>query len=150
MFHRLRPAFEPGGRLHKLFPIFEAGETFLLTPPDVTPGPPHLRDALDMKRVMILVVLALLPCTLFGMVNAGYIHHQASGVLNASWIDHFLQGATLVLPIILVSYAVGGAWEVLFAIVRKHEINEGFLVTGLLFPLTLPPTIPLWQAAVGI
>jgi Na+-transporting NADH:ubiquinone oxidoreductase subunit B len=103
-----------------------------------------------MKRTMITVVVALLPCVLFGIWNAGHQYHLVNQVAGATLADNFIRGAILVLPIILVSYAVGGLWEVLFAVVRKHEINEGFLVTGLLFPLTLPPTIPLWQVAVGI
>ena len=147
---RVRPLFERGGPLHVLYPIFEAGDTFALTPRDVASGPPHVRDALDIKRTMMMVVIALGPCTLFGMFNAGYMYHAVNGVRDAGWIAHLARGMRIVLPIIFVSYAVGGFWEVLFAIVRKHEINEGFLVTGLLFPLTLPPTIPLWQVAAGI
>jgi Na+-transporting NADH:ubiquinone oxidoreductase subunit B len=104
-----------------------------------------------MKRLMIIVVLALLPPTLFGMYNTGYQSAKALGILEAltPW-QLFVNGGAVVLPIIVVSYLVGGIWELLFAIVRKHPISEGFLVTGLLFPLTLPPTIPLWQVAVGI
>ena len=147
---RMRPLFEKGGRLHLFFPIFEAADTFALTPPDVTAGAPHVRDGLDMKRTMMFVVFALVPCTLWGIFNAGYMYNTVNMVAGATWITHLLRGAQIVLPIIFVSYAVGGFWEVLFAIIRKHEINEGFLVTGLLFPLTLPPTIPLWQVAVGI
>ena len=148
--NRFRPLFERGGPLHIFFPIFEAADTFALTPPDVTTGAPHIRDALDMKRTMMFVVIALIPCTLFGMFNAGYMYNTVNQVEGATWLTHILRGMYIVLPIIFVSYLVGGLWEVLFAIVRKHEINEGFLVTGLLFPLTLPPTIPLWQVAVGI
>ena len=150
MMDKMRPWFAPGKPLHLFHSVFEATDTFLLTPPDVTDGPPHVRDALEMKRTMMLVVIALIPCTLFGIFNAGYMHNLANQVPGAGFVQHVLQGLRLVLPIIIVSYAVGGFWEVLFATVRKHEINEGFLVTGLLFPLTLPPTIPLWQVAVGI
>ena len=150
LVEKTRPLFSRGGKLSALFPIFEAGETFLMTPPDVTSGPPHVRDALDMKRSMFTVVIALIPCILFGIFNAGHQYNVANQVENASFVTHILRGLWLVLPPIIVSYAVGGFWEVLFAMVRKHEINEGFLVTGLLFPLTLPPTIPLWQVAVGI
>jgi len=148
--NKVRPLFEKGGPLHLFHPIFEAADTFALTPADVTTGAPHVRDALDIKRTMMFVVIALVPCTLWGMFNAGYMYNTVNMVQGATWITHLLRGAQIVLPIIFVSYAVGGFWEVLFAIVRKHEINEGFLVTGLLFPLTLPPTIPLWQVAVGI
>jgi Na+-transporting NADH:ubiquinone oxidoreductase subunit B len=94
--------------------------------------------------------LALLPAVLFGMWNAGHQHNVVNQVANAGCMADIKQGMILILPLVLTSYIVGGIWEVLFAIVRKHEINEGFLVTGLLFPLTLPPTIPLWQVAVGI
>ena len=147
---KLRPLFEKGGPLHIFYPIFEATDTFALTPADVTAGPPHIRDAVDMKRTMMMVVIALIPCTLFGIFNAGYMYNTINQVAGATFWTHIIQGCWLVMPIILTSYVVGGIWEVLFAIVRKHEINEGFLVTGLLFPLTLPPTIPLWQVAVGI
>lgn len=150
MMDRMRPLFAKGGRFHRFEPIFEAGDTFLLTPPDVTAGPPHIRDAADMKRMMMNVILALIPCTLFGIFNAGYTYNTANQVANATFWTHVVRGLILVLPIIMVSYVVGGLWEVLFAIVRKHPISEGFLVTGMLFPLTLPPTIPLWQVAVGI
>ncbi len=149
-FEKVRPNFLPGGKFERLFPLHEANETFLLTPPEVTHGAPHVRDQIDLKRAMIMVVLALLPCTLFGIFNAGYQHNLVNLVAGATWKDHLVQGLLLCLPVIFVSYAVGGLWEVLFAVVRKHPVSEGFLVTGLLFPLTLPPTIPLWQVAVGI
>lgn len=146
----VRPWFAPGGRWEKLHPIFEAADAFLFTPPDVSPGPPHIRDAVDLKRWMVAVIVALMPCLLFGIYNAGRQYHLANGIPDAGFWAHWLRGAWIVLPIVLVSYAVGGCWEVLFAVVRKHEINEGFLVTGLLFPLVLPPSIPLWQVAAGI
>ena len=142
--------FEPGGKLEKLYPLFEAQDTFLFTPPDKTEGAPHVRDSIDMKRSMIFVILALIPCILFGIYNAGVQYNTVNQVADAGLMSHILRGLTIVGPIIFVSYAVGGIWEVLFAIVRKHEINEGFLVTGMLFPLTLPPTVPLWQVAIGI
>ena len=145
-----KPLFEPGGKLEKLYPLYEAQDTFLFTPPDTTRGAPHARDAVDMKRVMITVVVALLPCILFGIYNIGHQYHHANQVEDAGFLSHMLIGLRYFLPIVLVSYAVGGFWEVLFATIRKHEINEGFLVTGILFPLTLPPTIPLWQVAIGI
>lgn len=147
---RIRPLFLPGGKFERLYPLHEANETFLLTPPEVTHGPPHVRDQIDLKRAMIMVVFALIPATLFGIFNAGYQHNLNHAVANATFGDHLLQGLRLCLPIILTSYVVGGLWEVLFAVVRRHPVSEGFLVTGLLFPLTLPPTIPLWQVAVGI
>lgn len=146
----LRPFFQPGGKLQWLYPLHEANETFLLTPAEVTHGAPHVRDQIDLKRVMIMVVLALIPATLFGIYNAGYQFNLANVVEGADFWDHVIKGLWLCLPIILVSYAVGGFWEVLFALIRKHPVSEGFLVTGLLFPLTLPPTQPLWQVAMGV
>jgi Na+-transporting NADH:ubiquinone oxidoreductase subunit B len=145
----VRPLFEKGGKFEKLYPLFEAKETFLLTPADVTKDAPHVRDALDMKRLMSIVVLAILPCFLIGTYNAGLQALNAQGA-PAGALACILTGLRAVLPIIIVSYAVGGLWEVLFALVRRHEINEGFLVTGLLFPLTLPPSIPLWMVAAGV
>lgn len=148
-FERVRPAFERGP-LRPLWPVYEALETFLFTPDHTTDGPPHIRDHLDIKRYMITVLYALIPCILFGMYNAGVQAFRAAGAGPQPFGPTFALGARLVLPIIITSYAVGGVWEVLFAAVRKHEINEGFLITGILFPLTLPPTIPLWQVAAGI
>jgi Na+-transporting NADH:ubiquinone oxidoreductase subunit B len=145
----VRHLFEKGGKHERLFPLFEAQDTFALTPPDVTTGPTHVRDAVDLKRVMFTVVVALIPCLIWGIFNAGSQFYHFSGI-EASLPMVFIRGLMIVMPIILTSYIVGGLWEVLFCVVRKHEINEGFLVTGLLFPLTLPPTIALWQVAVGI
>jgi Na+-transporting NADH:ubiquinone oxidoreductase subunit B len=145
----VREQFEPGGKFEKLYPLFEAQDTFLLTPPDTTEGMTHVRDAVDLKRVMFTVVVALIPCLLWGIFNAEHQYYHYSG-LEAGLLAKILRGTWIVMPIVFVSYLVGGLWEVLFAIVRKHEINEGFLVTGMLFPLTLPPTVPLWQVAVGI
>jgi len=149
LLDKVRPLFEKGGKLQKFHAAFEAGETFFLTPPWVTKTGPHVRDPIDLKRVMITVVVALTPCTLFGIYNAGFQSLRAQGI-DPTLIASFMTGLPLVLPIIIVSYAVGGTWEAIFAIVRGHEINEGFLVTGLLFPLTLPPTMPLWMVALGV
>ena len=168
--NRLKKNFEKGGRFEKLFPLFEANDTFLFTPDTVTKTASHVRDGLDLKRMMIVVVIALLPCTLFAMWNVG---HQANLAIDAAKTAHltgwqyaavqalgigidpsnplacFLQGALFFLPVYIVTIVSGGFWEVVFAVVRKHEVNEGFLVTSLLIPLTLPPTIPLWQVAIG-
>jgi len=141
--------FRKGGKLDKLYPLWEAGDTFLKTPGIVTKKAPHVRDAVDLKRVMIFVVIALLPCLCMGIYNVGYQILLAQN-LPVDFGKTMMLGASKVLPIIIVTYAAGGFWEALFAIIRRHEINEGFLVTGILFALTLPPTIPLWQAAVGI
>ncbi|MDA0989552.1 MAG: NADH:ubiquinone reductase (Na(+)-transporting) subunit B [Verrucomicrobia bacterium] len=150
MHDKIRPLFEKGGKFEKLWPLFDAQDTFMFTPGDVTHTGAHVRDAIDLKRVMITVVMALVPCTLFGIWNAGYHYNITNVGATQGLVSDLSRGALIVLPIIFVSYAVGGLWEVLFSCVRRHEINEGFLVTGLLFPLTLPPTIPLWQVAVGI
>ncbi|MCP4672227.1 MAG: NADH:ubiquinone reductase (Na(+)-transporting) subunit B, partial [Desulfobacula sp.] len=165
------PAFQSGGKLEKLYPLYEAAETFLYTPRFKTSGLTHVRDGMDSKRLMITVVVALFPAILFGMYNTGL--QVSTGVLaigleNVSdWHVTFISflgiapdpesiGANLFLgfiyflPIYIVTNVVGAAWEILFAVVRKHEINEGMLVTGFLFPLILPATIPLWQVALGI
>ncbi len=159
---KLEPLFEKGGKLEKLYPLYEAADTFLFTPGHRTTSGPHVRDAIDLKRTMIMVVIALLPATLFGMWNAGFqvlratldaglrpadlaLDFGPTGHPRALWI-----GAFQFVPIYFVTVVVGGTIEAIFSIVRKHEINEGFLVTSLLFPLTLPPDIPLWQVALGI
>lgn len=144
-----RPLFEKGGKFEKFFPLYEAKETFLFSPASVTPAGPHVRDALDMKRLMIMVVVAILPTFFAGSYNVGFQSLSAQG-LPTDLVACMAAGLTATVPIVIVSYAAGGIWEVLFAVVRRHEINEGFLVTGLLFPLTLPPTIPLWMVALGI
>lgn len=147
--HSQSKLFQKGAKLEKLYPLFEALETITFSSKLVSKTKVHVRDALDTKRYMIMVVIALIPCTIFGVYNAGYQSLLAAG-LPSNPLTIFLTGAKFVLPIILVSYAVGGFWEAFTAIVRKHEINEGFLVTGLLFPLTCPPDLPLWQVALGI
>ncbi len=149
MDKNIAPLFEKGGKLERLYPLWEAGDTFNRTPGDVTPCAPHVRDSIDQKRLMIFVIYALLPCILFGIWNAGDQFNLANGIEN-TFGANMARGSLMVLPIIFVSYLVGGLWEVLFACIRRHEINEGFLVTGMLFPLILAPTIPLWQVAVGI
>ncbi len=141
--------FEKGKPLEKLYPLYEALDTFLLSPSTTLKKAPFVRDAVDLKRSMSLVVVALIPCLCMGIYNTGYQILLAQGAAY-SFAACVKLGLMKVLPIILVSYAAGGLWEVLFAVVRKHEINEGFLVTGILFALVLPPTIPLWQVAVGI
>lgn len=146
---KLEKLFEKGKPLEKLYPLYEALDTFLLTPGQVTKKAPHARDSVDIKRVMIFVVIALIPCILMGIYNTGYQIQLAKGQVP-DLMEAFVLGLWKVLPIIIVTYAAGGFWEALFAIIRKHEINEGFLVTGILFALTLPPSIPLWQVALGI
>jgi len=141
--------FGRGKPLEKFYPFYEAIDTFLLTPGTKTKKAPHVRDSVDLKRVMIFVVIALTPCILMGFYNTGYQIQKAEG-LTYSLGGCFWLGILKVLPIIIVTYMAGGFWEGLFSVIRKHEINEGFLVTGILYALILPPTIPLWQVAVGI
>jgi Na+-transporting NADH:ubiquinone oxidoreductase subunit B len=146
---RLGPYFSAGKPLAKLYPVYEALDTFCFTPGTKTSKAPFVRDAVDMKRVMTLVVISLLPCLAMGIYNTGYQILLARGgdVRFGACVGH---GLLKVLPIMLVAYAAGGFWEVLFAVVRKHEINEGFLVTGMLCTLIMPPTVPLWQVAAGV
>lgn len=149
IFNKHRPDFEKGGKFEFFYPLFEAKETFLFIPAHRTKSGAHVRDAMDSKRLMSTVIVALIPALLLGIFNVGFQYLKAAGQ-PVELVPAMLIGLRYVLPIIIVSYAVGGVWELIFAVTRKHEINEGFLVTGLLFPLTLPPTIPLWQVAVGI
>jgi Na+-transporting NADH:ubiquinone oxidoreductase subunit B len=190
LLDQIEPLFHKGGVLEKLYPLYEANDTFLYTPSDVTKGATHVRDAIDTKRMMTMVIIALLPCIFMACYNTGYQaqktiaatgfappmdHGFVDALWSGSWrynvmdflgIDYtsdrgaflnpmniipcFLHGLLFFLPVYLVCMVVGGHCELIFSIIRKHEINEGFLVTGMLFPLTLPPTIPLWQVAIGI
>ncbi|MDI9355773.1 MAG: NADH:ubiquinone reductase (Na(+)-transporting) subunit B [Chitinophagaceae bacterium] len=149
IFHKFKPHFEKGGKYEKYYYLFEAIESFTFSPATVTGKKgAHVRDAINLKRLMMTVVIAMLPCTFFGMWNVGHQHTLATGFF-LSEIEKFYLGVQIVLPIILVSYTAGGIVEVVFAIIRKHPINEGFLVTGLLIPLVMPPTVPLWQVALA-
>ncbi|SEA55102.1 Na+-transporting NADH:ubiquinone oxidoreductase subunit B [Flavobacterium gillisiae] len=150
LLNNLKPNFEKGGKLEKFYPAFDAFETFLFVPNHTTKSKgTHVRDAIDLKRTMILVVLSLVPCLLFGMWNIGYQHHHAFGITNVSLMDNFVFGAIKVLPLIIVSYGAGLTTEFIFAIIRKHTINEGFLVSGMLIPLIMPIDVPLWMLAVA-
>lgn len=145
---KVKPQFEKGGNLEKFNRSFEAFETFLFTPGYVTQIGSHIRDAMDMKRTMMFVVIALIPTLLFGMWNVGYQHFLAIGESVGFW-GEFWYGFLRVLPIVIVSYAVGLGVEFVFASIRDHEVNEGFLVSGMLIPLVLPVTTPLWMVAVA-
>ncbi|MGC1274839.1 MAG: NADH:ubiquinone reductase (Na(+)-transporting) subunit B [Planctomycetaceae bacterium] len=204
---KAEPLFHEGGRLQKLYPVYEALDTFLYTPAEVTQGPSHVRDGMDLKRIMSLVIVALVPTIFMALWNTGYqanrvlvdqaqqgvyaadpsgekgvlpedlqskldsktgistaeaqlfarqvgwrgaVLDATTGVDPDGFLSNVLHGALWFLPIYLVTMIVGGTCEAIFSIVRGHEINEGFLVTGMLFPLTLPPTMPLWQVALGI
>ena len=167
----LEPLFSRGGRFERFEAIYEMVDTLFYTPADVTRGSPHVRDAIDLKRVMITVVFAATPCALIGMWNVGFQAHTAMASLGIEWVDgwrgsmmallgagydpssvydNFIHGLLYFLPIYIVTMAAGGFWEVLFASVRNHEVNEGFFVTSFLYTLILPATTPLWQVALGI
>lgn len=165
--------FKEGGKLKGLYYVYEAFDTILFTPGKRTPGASHIRDAMDFKRIMMVVIYALVPAIIMGLYNTGYQANLVLAGLEEAAIQAqgwrvglltglgigldpgnvfacFLHGLLYFLPIYIVTMLVGLFWEFLFCCVRKHEMHEGFLVTGLLFPLILPPTIPLWQVAIGI
>jgi Na+-transporting NADH:ubiquinone oxidoreductase subunit B len=163
--------YEKGGKLEKLYYLYEVLDSFFYTSGKVTPGPTHIRDAMDYKRMMMIVVYALIPAVLMALYNTGLqinlVLAKLGNVSVEGWrmkvisglgigfdpgniFANLIHGLLYFLPIYIVTLAVGGFWEVLFACVRKHEVHEGFLVTSLLFPLILPPTMPLWQVALGI
>ncbi|MDX1570800.1 MAG: NADH:ubiquinone reductase (Na(+)-transporting) subunit B [Xanthomonadales bacterium] len=171
MMDWLRPHFSKGGRFEQFETVYEMFDTLFYSPSTVTPAAPHVRDSIDLKRVMILVVIASVPAMLVGVWNTGYQAHLAMQELGIASADGwrgtvmgllglgyapenvlacFVHGLLYFLPLYIVTMAVGGFWEVLFASVRNHEVNEGFLVTGWLYVLILPATTPLWQCALGI
>ncbi len=162
----LEPHFHKGGRFEKFYALYEAADTIFYTPGKITHASAHVRDGMDLKRMMITVWFCVFPAMFFGMWNLGL---QANTAIAAgasvpsdwhSWFfighdpaslwDNFVYGAVYFLPVYFVTFVVGGFWEVLFAAVRGHEVNEGFFVTSILFALILPPSIPLWQVALGI
>jgi len=170
-FEDIEPHFEKGGKLETWYALYEAVATGLFTPGQVNKGNTHVRDSIDLKRIMITVWLAVFPAMFFGMYNIGFQATEAlaagyalpdswqvglfefvGGSLSADsgWFSMMLYGAMFFLPIYATTFVVGGFWEVLFASVRKHEVNEGFFVSSILFALILPATIPLWQVAIGI
>ena len=162
--------FEPGGRLEKLAALWEAQDTFLYTPGQVTAGPSHVRDGIDLKRMMMTVVIALAGCVYMAFYNTGYqanlaiaagapylatwqtavVEGLGLGFAPDDWLACVVHGGLYYLPVLAVTFAVGGLWEMVFAAIRRHEVSEGFLVTGMLFPLIMPPTVPLWQVALGV
>jgi len=167
----IEPHFEPGGKHEKWYALYEAVATVFYTPGTVTKAGTHVRDSIDLKRIMIMVWMATFPAMFVGMYNIGLQAQDAiaagAGVLPDAWqaglfslfggdlaqagtVGLIAYGACFFLPIYATTFVVGGFWEVLFASVRKHEVNEGFFVTSVLFALTLPATIPLWQVALGI
>jgi len=170
MLDSIEPHFHKGGRFEKFYALYEAADTIFYTPGYVTKSGSHVRDGIDLKRMMITVWLCTFPAIFFGMYNLGYQANTAmdsmgiiqaegwrggfvaaiAGFDSASVWDNMMLGASYWLPVYLVVFVVGGFWEVLFAAVRGHEVNEGFFVTSVLFALILPPDVPLWQAALGI
>jgi len=151
---KYEPLFTKGGRFEQMAPAYNAFYTFLFTPEYTTQKGAHIRSAVDLKRVMIIVVMALIPALIFGIWNTGhqyYIQAVEAGLeQNVTWLDEFLLGLKKVLPLIIVSYVVGLGIEFYFAIKRGHEVNEGYLVTGMLIPLIMPVEIPLWILAVSV
>lgn len=170
---KIEPDFEPGGKHEKWYALYEAAATVFYTPGKVTKSTTHVKDSIDLKRIMILVWMATFPAMFYGMYNIGAQAHDAilagAGALPdiwqanlfsalggelgndaVGWLGKMIYGACFFVPIYATTFIVGGFWEVLFASVRKHEVNEGFFVTSVLFALTLPATIPLWQVALGI
>lgn len=145
---KIKPNFEKGGKFEKLHSTFDAFETFLFVPNTVTKLGSHIRDAMDMKRTMSIVVFAMMPPLLFGIWNVGFQHFKITGQELAFW-PMFWFGFLKVFPIIVVSYVTGLAIEFIFAQSRGHEVNEGFLVSGMLIPLVMPPDVPLWMVAVA-
>lgn len=170
-FEDIEPQFEKGGKFETWYALYEAVATGLFTPGQVNKGRTHVRDSIDLKRIMITVWLAVFPAMFWGMYNIGFqatealaanfalpdvwqvgLFEMLGGSLSAEsgWFSMMFYGAMFFLPIYATVFVVGGFWEVLFASVRKHEVNEGFFVSSILFALILPATIPLWQAAIGI
>lgn len=169
-FDQLEPHFEKGGKYEKYYAIYEMFDTFLFSPSSVTHAGSHVRDGIDLKRIMITVWLCTFPAMFFGMYNVGaqaltfmadqgvtaegnwrfFFTDMLTGYSPDSLWDCIIYGAAFFLPIYIVTFAVGIAWEILFAVKRGHEVNEGFFVTSVLFALACPPSIPLWQVALGI
>jgi Na+-transporting NADH:ubiquinone oxidoreductase subunit B len=165
----IEPHFTKGGRLEKYYGLYEMVDTFIYTPADVTRGSTHVRDGNDLKRTMTFVVIATLFCVLMAMYNTGYQANLAMASMGLEKIDNWrsvpmmlfgystmnpfsnmAHGALYFLPIYITTLAIGGIWEVVFATVRGHEVNEGFLVSSMLYALIMPPDMPLWQVALGI
>jgi Na+-transporting NADH:ubiquinone oxidoreductase subunit B len=151
LLESVKPHFEEGGKLEKYYPVYDGFATFLFVPGHTAHTGAHIRDGVDLKRTMITVVLALVPALLFGMWNVGYWHYDALGMNETvTFWDRFLFGAGKVLPMVVVSYPVGLGIEFGFCVIKKHQINEGYLVTGMLIPLIMPVDLPLWMLALSV
>ena len=147
---KIKPTFEKGGKLGFLHSTFDAFETFLFVPNTVTRRGAHVRDCVDLKRVMIMVVLALVPAMLFGIWNVGYQHKLAFGLVDWGFWNVVLYGLVKVLPLYIVAYLVGLGIEFVSAQIQGHEVNEGYLVSGMLIPLIVPVDVPLWMLAIAV
>ena len=147
---KIKPTFSKGGKLGFLHSTFDAFETFLFVPNTVTKKGAHVRDCVDLKRVMIMVVLALVPAMLFGIWNVGYQHKLAFGLTDWTFVNEVVYGLIKVLPLYVVAYLVGLGIEFVSAQIRGHEVNEGYLVSGMLIPLIVPVDVPLWMLAVAV
>ena len=147
---KIEPLFEKGGRFEKLHSVYDGFATFLFVPDKVTTKGSHIRDYMDMKRTMTVVLLALMPALLFGCYNIGLQHTRAFGINDWAWTQMFWFGFLKLLPMIIVSYLVGLGIEFIAAQIRGHEINEGYLVTGMLIPLIMPVDVPLWMVAISV
>lgn len=170
LLDKIEPHVQKGARFEKLYSSYEAIDTFLFTPSDRTHTGPHVRDVLDTKRLMVMVVFALIPCIIMAMFNTGYQIHRVveqGGTVLDNWqsavyalsglplatgsiVGSMVHGALYFVPVLIVTLFVGGNFEMLFSTVRGHPVNEGFLVTGMLIPLIMPPAVPLWQLAIGV
>lgn len=149
--NKIKPNFQEGGRLHAFRSVFDGFETFLYVPNDTAKSGTHIHDAIDSKRIMSMVVIALVPAMLFGMYNVGYQNHAAAGTLaSASFLEIFCYGFLAVLPKILVSYIVGLGIEFIVAQWKGEEIQEGYLVSGIIIPLIIPVNCPLWMLALAV
>ncbi len=148
-FDQIHHLFEKGGKFEKFYPIYEGHRTIFFAPNLITGKKgAQIKDGNDLKRMMMTVIISMLPCLIFGMWNVGHQHYISTGV-DATTLDKFLIGAWVTVPIIAVSYAVGLATEFAFCVIRQHPVEEGFLVSGMLIPLVMPPTIPLWQVGMA-
>ena len=145
----VKPHFEKGGKLEKLYPAYDAFETFLFVPDHTTSKGTHIKDAIDLKRTMAFVVLAMLPCILFGIWNIGDQYYKALNV-QATFFENLTFGFWKFMPLLIVSYAVGLSVEFAFAVSRGHSVNEGYLVSGMLIPLIMPVDVPLWMLAISV
>jgi Na+-transporting NADH:ubiquinone oxidoreductase subunit B len=169
LLDRLEPHFDRGGKLEFFYPLYESADTLFFTPGKVNRGTVHVRDGLDLKRMMITVVIALMPVVFMAMYNTGLqaaraiaagatpldnwqtvAFHALGFDFSTDFVACFVYGSLYFIPVFVTGFAVGIGIEVLFCMIRGHEVNEGFFVTGFLLPLTLPPTIPLWQVATGV